>query len=321
MADAYWGEKVAKGQVETIRPCLGCHEGCLNRKRTGSIMSCSVNPATGRESSAPILPANKPKNIMIVGGGVAGLECARVAKLRNHNVTVFEKSEKLGGHLIEASVPDFKADIGRLLDWYEREMRDLEIQVELGTAVNAKLVDSLTPEVVVIATGSVPLTPDIPGIEKPFVVTCCDLLLGKKKAGNQVMVIGGGLEGSETALWLASQGKNVTIVEMLSDIATGTSNANRHMLLKLLADNDVRVVTEAKLHEVKDGKIVVLTSDMEAKEFQCDTVALSIGMKSNRDLYDSLVGQVGELYAIGDCNQPRKIHDAIWEGWNLGRTL
>lgn len=198
--------------------------------------------------------------------------------LRNHNVIVFKKSEKLGGHLIEASVPDFKAEIRRLLDWYEREIRDLEIQVELGTTVDAKLVDSLTPDVVVIATGSVPLTPDIPGIEKPFVVTCCDLLLGKKKAGNQIMVIGGGLEGAETALWLASQGK-------------------------------------------KDGEIAVLTSNMEAKEFQCDTVALSIGMKSNRDLHDSLVGQVGEVYAIDDCNQPRKIRDAIWEGWNLGRTL
>ncbi len=322
LADPYWGEKVAKGQIDDIRPCLGCHEGCIERVFTHStFLSCSVNPSCGREMTNPILPAVTKKNIAIIGGGVAGMECARVASLRGHNVTIYEQTRELGGHLIEASVPDFKADVKRLLDWYKKQLRDLKINVEFGAAVDAKFVNSLKPDAVIVATGSVPIVPEISGVDKAFVATCCDLLLGKKSAGKRVIVIGGGLEGSETALWLAMQGKKVTLVEMLPNIATGVNKANRTMLLKLIEDKGIQTIVRAKLHEVKDGKVVILTADMEAKEIECDTVALSVGMKPVRDLYDSLAGKMGEVFAIGDCCQPRKIHDAIYEGWNIGRTL
>ncbi|MFZ5435718.1 MAG: NAD(P)/FAD-dependent oxidoreductase, partial [Bacillota bacterium] len=237
------------------------------------------------------------------------------------DVTLFERTETLGGHLVEASVPEFKADIRRLLDWYRRQLDKLGIRVELGTTVTPKLVTDRDPDAVVVATGSVPVVPKIPGVDNAMVATCCDLLLGKKECGNHVVVIGGGLEGCETALWLSSQGKRVIIVEMQSEVAADIHRANRAMLLDLLMDAGVRILTNTMLHEVGGGAITVVSRDLRVERIECDTVALGVGMKPNQDLYQSLIGEVYEVYLIGDAKQPRRIHDAIWEGWNIGRAL
>jgi len=153
------------------------------------------------------------------------------------------------------------------------------------------------------------------------VMTCCELYLNKEKAGDNVVIVGGGLEGCETALWLAKQGKNVTLIEKLSEIATNMFAANRMMLLDLLDDNNVQIMVNTNVQEIKEKSVIVCNKNFEIKEITCDTVVLAVGMKPNRKLYNSLAKEVSELYLIGDCNKPRKIHDAIFEGYIVGNTI
>lgn len=322
MADPDWVHKVSKDDTVHIRPCIGCHEGCINRPGLSSAMlSCSVNPGCGRESEHPIQPSGVKKTILVAGGGVAGMECARVAAMRGHKVVLFEKFDRLGGHLIEAAVPDFKKDIWGLLQWYIRQMKDNRIQVEFGTEVDADLIKNLMPDAVVIATGSIPCTPPIDGITSAGTSHCCELLRGRKPAEGRVVVIGGGLEGCETALWLAMQGKDVTIVEMLQDVCLGTYRANRIMLKELLRRWGVRVYLGAKAETVVDSK-VFLSCDRDCEQsLEYDSLIIAAGMKPDDRLKKAITGIHGEVYTIGDCNTPRKIHDAIWEGWNLGRLI
>jgi len=319
LADPFWPKKVQGGKIEDIRPCIGCQDACLGPENVP--LSCSVNPSRGRERLYPFQPVTKPKRILIAGGGLAGMEVARVATLRGHKVTLYEKNEKLGGHLIEAQVPDFKQDLRRLLAWYTVQLKKLKVEINLKTEVTPKLVREENPDVVIIATGSTPIIPDIPGINKPIVATCCDLLLGKKKIGDKVVVAGGGLVGCEAALWLAEQGKNVTVVEMLPEVITGIHQSNRSMLLDLLAEKKVQIMTNTKILEVTDEGIIILDRGSNRKSITCDTVALAIGLKPETALYGSLVSEISELYAIGDCKEPRKIHHAIWDAFAVGYII
>ncbi|HQP00583.1 MAG TPA: FAD-dependent oxidoreductase, partial [Caldisericia bacterium] len=255
LTDPYWVKKVEEDRVEDIVPCTGCHDGCLGRIFLGRPLSCAINPAVGRESDYRLEPANNQKNVMCIGGGVAGLEAARVAAIRGHKVTLYEKSNNLGGHLIEVSIPKFKEDYKRLLDWYKIQLKKLNVDIKLNTEVTFDLIKKEKPDVTIIATGSKPIIPVIPGIEKDKVATATDVLLGNKEVGEKVVVVGGGLVGCETALWLAQQGKKVTIVEMLSDLMIAglpVPHANRIMLIDLLKFNKVEVITNHSLMEVTD---------------------------------------------------------------------
>lgn len=324
LSDPYWPKKAQEGRVEDIRPCIGCHDGCLGRMTEMGgqrPQSCTVNPSSGRERLYELRPAEKLKKILIAGGGVSGMEVARVATLRGHEVTLYEKSEKLGGHLIEASVPNFKDDIGRLLNWYNVQLKKLNVKTRLKTEVRPELLRKEKPDVVVVATGSKPIIPKIPGIEKHLVATCIDLLLNKKKVGDAVVVMGGGLVGCETALWLAKQNKKVTIVEMLPEVATGVFHANRVMLLDMLAQNNVDIITGASIQEVNDDGVIVIDNHFKSSVIKCDTVALALGLKSDKGLYESLRGEVTDIYEIGDCKEPGKIMQAIWDGYNVGRVV
>lgn len=326
LADAYWPEKVFQGHIDDIRPCIGCQEGCLNISNSGGRpLSCSVNPQCGRERLSTFDQPSKMKNILIIGGGVAGMEAARVSAIRGHKVTLYEETDRLGGHLIEGSVPDFKRDIGRLLEWYENQLPKVKVKVRLKTKVTPELLEKEKPDVVIIATGSTPIIPKIPGIENPNVCTCSDLLLGKKTAGDQVIVVGGGLEGCETALWLAQQGKNVTIVEMLPQVATGMHDANRNMLLEMLAENKARILTNTRLQEVTNDGVITKESDSKSNLIKCDTVALAVGLKSEKEIFEWLNNKdsvhVKEIYSVGDCNKPRKIHHAIWDGSTVAASV
>lgn len=321
LADPYWASKVKHGRTEDIRPCIGCHEGCIVMATTGGRpLGCSVNPTCGREKFYALTPTPKSKRVLVVGGGVAGMEAARVAATRGHKVVLYEKTASLGGHLIEASVPDFKEDIRRLLNWYKTQLDKLKIDVKLKTKVTPELLRHERFDVLIVATGSTQSIPKIPGIEKPFVVTCCDLLLGKKKAGNQVVVVGGGLEGCETALWLAKQGKTVTVLEILSEVATDMHSANRSMLLDLLDENKVQIMTDTSCQEVTESGVLI-DGRSQRKEIDCDTVVLATGLSPDQEIYEFLVGETVELYLIGDCKEPRKIHHAIWEGYTIGYTV
>ena len=318
LADPDWPLKLKKGKVRDIRPCIGCDEACRPKPILKPI-SCSVNPECDREGSAGLLVARDPKHVFIVGGGVAGMEAARVATLRTHKVVLFEKTDRLGGHLIEASAPEFKGAVKRLLDWYLHAVKLLPIDVRLNQSVSKRTLEDGKPDVVVIATGSSPAALSIQGADASTVHSCTDVLRGKVQTGRRVVVIGGGSEGCETALWLAREGKQVTIIEQLPDVLEGIWWTHRSLLKDLLVKENVKLVTGRAVRNVSDiGEAVGGASPLQ---MPFDTVCVATGMKPNDELQDSLAGGPFEYYVVGDAVQPRKIHHAIWDGYMVGRAI
>lgn len=321
LADPEWPNKVKKGRLEDIRPCIGCHEGCLKRVFDVKYLSCAVNPATGMEREFTIKPAEKKKTVLVVGGGASGMEAARVTALGGHKVTLWEKGDALGGNLIPASVPDFKQDYRRLINFLSTQIKKLDVTIELAKEATAELILEMKPDVVFIATGSTSIVPEIPGVGKKMVVTAVDLLLDKQEAGKSVVVVGGGLIGCETALYLAQKGKKLTIIEMLNGVMLDMYSANRMHLLKLLADADVNILTETKCLEIRDNGITIADKYGKRSTLEADTVVLAVGLKSTEGLLEALKDKIPEVYAIGDCVEPRKVINAIWEGFRTARLV
>jgi 2-enoate reductase len=320
LADPEWPVKVKEGRSDDIRPCIGDHTGCLGRVFQGKYISCTVNPATGMEREFTVLPAHKPRSVLIVGGGPAGMQAAMVAARRGHEVSLWEKNDRLGGNLIPATVPEFKRDLGDLTKYLSTQVKKLHVDVRLGREASSELVQETKPDVVIVATGATPIMPQIPGMEKDRVLTAVDLLLGKKESGDKVLVLGGGLVGCETAVYLAQAGKKVTIVEILKRIFQGENRANQQQMLKMLADGNVNVLTSTSVLEIKDGGAII-DHDGKEEELEADTIVVAIGLEARSKLHDELKGRVEELYAIGDCVKPRKVLDAIWEGFRIARLL
>lgn len=321
LADPYWPKKVLAKQEDRIRPCIGCHVGCLGRGFEGKPLSCAVNPAVGRERYYEIKPAAVPKDVMVVGGGVAGMEAARIAHLRGHRVTLYESTGELGGDLIPGSKPDFKLDDRRLNDWYKNEMKYLKINVVLNTRVTEEMVAQKHPDVVIIATGAKEKKLNVPGIGKEKVATAVELLNGTKKAGKDVLMVGGGLVGCETALYLAKDGKNVTIVEALDNILSAgkpVPHMNKIMLIDLLKKYNVKVITNNALLEVTDEGAVLIDKKFRKQTLKADTVAIAVGFESDRKLYNKLHGKVVNLYMVGDAYNASNIMDAIWSANEVG---
>ncbi|MFC1982904.1 FAD-dependent oxidoreductase [Chloroflexota bacterium] len=321
LADPDWPNKVREGRPEDIRPCIGCYEGCRPKMTEGSYFSCTVNPATGKERKFTIIPAEKGKSVLVVGGGPAGMEAAMIASQRGHKVTLWEKGNALGGNLIPASIPDFKQEYRTLLNYLSTQVKKLGVTIKLGQQATPQLIEEMNPDVVFIVTGATPVIPEIPGAGKDQVVTATDLLLGKKEAGESVVIIGGGLIGCETALYLAQQGKKVTIIEILDSVAGDMYWVNRAHLLKLVNDASVKILTETKVLEITDEGITISDKSDKRSMLEADSVVLASGMEPNRDLLEALKDKVPEVYALGDCMEPRKVINAIWEGFHTARLI
>ncbi len=324
LTDPLWVKKVREGTPDRIRPCIGCHDGCMGRMFKGRPLSCAVNPATGRERSYALARTGQPLKVVVAGGGVAGLEAARVACLKGHRVILFEKTGSIGGHLLEASVPDFKNDLGRLLGWYKKEMEVLKPDIRTGVAATAEMVIKEKPDVAIIATGSKPIVPDIPGAEKMRMIPAADLLLGKEETREKVLVLGGGLIGCETALWLAQHGKKVTLVELLDDILTAgipVQHMNRLMLVDLLNYHGVEIRTGLSLVEVAERECLFLDRDSHKKSLPAETLVLAVGLQPERDLYDVLRSEIPNVYLIGDSRKPQNVMNAIWDAYEVARMI
>jgi len=324
LADPYWPTKVLEGKIDRIRPCLACHDGCDERITLGRPLSCAVNPACGRERDYAVQPACELKSVMIIGGGVAGMEAARVAAIRGHSVSLYEKNYRLGGHLIESSVPAFKEDVVRLLKWYETELAELGVQIHLDKEATSELALKEKTNVVIVATGSRNIIPDIPGIDKGKVTTATNILLGKAEIEEPVVVIGGGLTGCETALWLAQQGKKVTIVETLDELMSAgipVHHANRMMLLDLLKFHKVSVLKNTSLFEVTDDGVELVNKSFHKSALHADTIIIAVGLESDQKLFRSLADKIPHVYLIGDAKQPRNIMYAIWDAYEVARNV
>jgi len=326
LADPEWPNKVRQGRVEDIRPCLGCHEGCIARVRKNHYCSCAVNPATGIERELAITPAERKRSVLVIGGGPAGMEAARVSALRGHKVTIWEKASTLGGNLIPAAVPDFKDDYRRLLEYLRTQIKKVGVTVELEKEATLEAIKAFNPEVVFVATGASHIIPEIEGVEKGMkagrVVTAIDTLLGKKNVGESVVIIGGGLIGCETALYLAKQGKTVTVLEILDTVASDMVWGNALDLVKLLDDHEVTILTEANTQKITERGVDFIDQSGEAKTMPADTVVIAVGLKvADEAFIGTLEDNLPEAHVIGDCVKPRKILSAIWEGYRRARVI
>jgi len=321
LADPEWPNKVKEGRWDEIRPCIGGHDGCMARISKRKYVSCTVNPATGEERELALTPAEKPKSVLVVGGGPGGMEAARVAALRGHRVTLWEKNDQLGGTLIPASVPDFKYDLRLLINYLSGQLRKLNVDIRLGKEATPEMIEEACPEVVIIATGATSIIPEIPGVEKNIATTAVDVLLGEKDVGETIVVVGGGLVGCETAAFLAGKGKKVTIVEMLGEVVPNEYLANKVMLKETLAKGKVEVLTDTTLLEIADDGVVVDNKPGGKRKLKANSVVLAMGLKPRNELQQALDDKVAELRAIGDCVEARKVINAIWEGYRYARLI
>ena len=320
LADPDWPNKAKEGQVEDIRPCIRCNLRCRGHIETLKSVSCTVNSTVGKERYYSITRAETPKKVMVIGGGPGGMEAARVAALRGHKVILYEKETELGGQLRAASKPPFKSRIRDLVNFLSTQLTKLGVKVEKGIEVTPELVDRVRPKAVVVATGARPLIPEIPGIESEKISTAIDLLLGKKKAGKEVIVVGAALVGCDITLYLAQEGKKVTVVKMRpgTEVAYDLSRSDRMYLLEELTKNGVTILTDHTIKEFTAEGLIAINKEGKQKSLKADTIVLALGAESENKLAEDLKGKVNELYVVGDCVSPRKIWEAMHEGFVAG---
>ena len=279
---------------------------------------CNRTHSSGVIVYEPIIQAKK---VLIVGGGVAGCEAARVLAIRGHKPEIFEKANRLGGNLIPGGAPEFKEDDIALADWYTRELQRLNVPVHLNSALTKEDVLNADFDTLIIATGSSPKIFSLGDDE--HVYTASQVLLKEKDCGDSTVVVGGGLVGCETALWLAQHGKKVAIVETLDKIMAVNGplcHANKDMLEALLPFNEIDIVTGAKVTGYQNCVLTAVGKDGE-KKISCDSVILSVGYKEENSLYQDLEFEVPEIYLLGDAKKVSNIMYAIWDAFEVANHI
>ncbi|WP_027400007.1 oxidoreductase [Anaerovorax odorimutans] len=318
LADPDYVNKLRSGKIEFIRPCISCQEGCMGRIQEYSTLNCAVNPQACRERATAINPILVPKKVIIVGGGVSGCEAARVLALRGHKPELFEKGSRLGGNLLPGGAPSFKDDDIALANWYASTLKDLNVPIHLNTTVSKDEIISANADTVIIATGSLPKVLSLGDDEKVF--TAEQVLMKEKDPGKATVVIGGGLVGCETALWLAQQGKKVTIIEALDKLLAVNKplcHANSEMLEKLIPFNNINVITNCKAISYNEDKLTL--DNREA--INCDSVILSVGYVENNNLYKDLEFEIPEIYLLGDAKKVSNIMYGIWDAYEVANHI
>lgn len=321
LADPDYVNKLRTNKCNSIRPCISCQEGCMGRLQNYAMLNCAVNPQACKERDNALTPILGKKKVLIVGGGVAGCEAARVLALRGHEPVLYEKTDRLGGNLIPGGSPDFKEDDIALANWYANTLKELNVEVNLNSEITKEQILSHKADSVIIATGSTPKVFSLGDDEKVF--TAADVLLGKKESGNNTVVIGGGLVGCELALDLAKKGKKVTIVEALHKILALNGplcSANSEMLERLIPFNGIEVKVNSKVKAYKDGNLEIETEN-GVEKIKCDSVILSVGYKEENSLYRELEFEIPEIYLLGDARKVSNIMYAIWDAYEVANHI
>lgn len=326
LADTQWVTKLMNDQEADVRPCICCHNGCFTMAHYEGVANdqnpldamhmarCAINPETMQTKKYKIVPAKKAKHIAIVGGGIGGMEVARVCAMRGHKATIYEKSDRLGGIFIAAAAPSFKEKDRDLIEWYRREMVKLNIEVKLNTEV--KNIAQLDADEVVIATGAVARRfHKLPGIEKS--IEACEYLLGTKEVGQNVVIVGGGLTGCEIAYDLFLQGKNPTIIEMKNDLIAipGVCLANSSYLRDFFKLHQVPVYLETSVDSITDDGVIVKKKDGSTQAISADSVIMSVGY------IPAPLENNGKTPLVGDCKKVGNLRSVIWGAWDVAMKL
>ncbi len=323
LADPDFAEKARQGLDHEICPCIGCHE-CLARIVRMQSVSCAVNPQCGDEKRLTIAKAPTSKRVTVVGGGVAGMEAARVAALRGHRVTLFEKDQHLGGVLRVAGIPEFKADLLLLVDYMTAQLKKLEnVEIRLGAEADEATIKAQEPDVLFLATGAVFRKLEDEAVDLAPDVRCLspqDAYENKIPDGSQVLIVGGGSVGSEVGLYLAQKGCAVTIVEMLPDVASDLFEANQHMLKELLSEHGVEIFTRTKVTRISP-KSVSVSTEAGPRELQAEVIVSALGSKPVDSLHEKARALADEVHVIGDCRSARRVKEAIWEAFKTARIV
>jgi len=330
IADPDWPRKAQSGDEEAILLCAACHQGCLAELRRGRGTSCMFNPLSGREWEVQITPAEHPKRVMVVGGGPGGMEAAAIAAQRGHRVTLYERSDRLGGTFRLAAQVPHKEEFADIIRYQQIQLERSGVEVRLNTLVTPEMVAAENPDAVVLATGARPVVPPFPGLDKTRWMTAYDLLDGRAEVTTSTaFIVGAGTVGLETAEFLARRGVKCIVVKRKPEVGGKLDKLARAVLLKRLEKLGVEVrtgVEVVRFETDEDGRTTVVARPYPPEEgaaemrFPAETVIIALGLRPNRELAEALQDRE-EVYLIGDCVEPREALDAVWEGFEVGRTL
>lgn len=349
IADPYLPEKAMTGRENEIIHCIACAQGCFDNLFKLQAVTCLCNPKAGFENTKAVEKAEKPKKVMVIGGGVAGMSAALAAKERGHSVTIYEKKDALGGQIFLAATPPGRDEFHALAQDYATQVEINNIEVKFNTVVDEALLDSEKPDAVILATGAVPLIPPIPGVEMDHVVQAWDVLMERVTTGEKVVVIGGGAVGVETAMYLAEKGtlsgdaikfllvsqaesyetlyelatkgtKEVVIIEMTGKIGTGIGKSTKWVMHGEMARSRVTAKTGARALEITKDHVKIEIGE-SVEEIPADTVVLATGAVPVTDLTEILEQKGIEYKVAGDAGGIALAFDAVHQGFDAGRSI
>ncbi|MBN2437214.1 MAG: FAD-dependent oxidoreductase [Deltaproteobacteria bacterium] len=323
VCDPDWAKKVVDGIPDEIRRCIGCCQGCYDEVRAGRSWTCLYNPEVGKEDEYEITKTESPKKVAVIGGGPAGLEAARVAALRGHDVALYEQTDRLGGQWILACVPPRKEEYLEVIRWYKNQIEKLGVKVLLSKKATAEDIAAAGSDVAIVATGVTPILLKIPGSEDLKVVTAHDVLAGNAgNVGNRVLVIGGGMVGIETAEFLSEQGKKVTVVEMLDEIASEIGIVRKPYMNQCLSDHGVEIFVSTKVERVSGDGVMVNGKECGKKNIgSFDSMVLAVGARPRDELARTLEGKVAQVHVVGDALKPANALAAIADAARIAREI
>ena len=321
LADPDMPKKAQEGKMDEILHCIGCLQGCSGENGKGNCVRCLVNPLTGMEDEYDMTPVKKAKNVLVIGGGVSGCEAAITAARKGHKVTLIEKSDRLGGQCIPASVPIGKGEFTSFIYWQKKMLEKMQVQVLLNTKADEELIQLYAPDAVILATGSNPFIPPIKGMDQDFVVTAHDILMGKKEAGKHTVVIGGGLVGAETADMLATQCEQITIVEMMPQIMRDGEPTPAKYMKERFTANGVKIYTSSKVMEIGNHEVIAEKDGQTFTIEPVDTVIVAVGVKTDLTLIDKIDQLSCKVIKVGDANGVKNGYLGIREGFEAGLSV
>ena len=321
LADPAMPNKAREGRLDDIRTCIACNTCMQSIFRKGRV-ECLVNPTLGREEEMTFRPAKTVKKVLVVGAGPGGLNVAWVAARRGHDVHLFEKQPHVGGQLVLGSTTHYKKELRKLIRFQTKQIERFGVTCHLNREVTPDTVKGYAPDLVILATGSIPARPQIDGIDRDLVISIHDALNGHDRPQEtKVIVVGGGPTGCEIALHLAEKGRRVTIVEMMSKLGEGLESMTRKILLHKLKENGVSFRTDCKVIRIEENGVVIAEKEGGEMTLPADQVVFSIGNRPEDTLFNQIQSMGYETHRIGDCLEPRSAKAAIYEGAVLGRAI